>query len=151
MTLLLLLSWLWTSPVFAKNAWDPVSDVRPGSMESLARDLDSLDTSRRGFAIRELNRVARLSRKAEFGSLEDARTVDSLSNLDFLDNAVAPICIRHVSRDIEVTGCASLLARLETASARPVLVDARSRADSSRVKKRLGRAIAKLDRAAEEE
>jgi len=148
---LLLLSWLWTAPALAKNAWDPVSDVRPGSLESLARDLDSPDVSRRGFAIRELNRVARLSRKAEFGNLEDTRTSDALANLDFLDEAIAPICIRHVSRDIEVVRCANLLARLETAAARPVLVDARNRVDSNRVKKRISKAISTLDKAAEEQ
>jgi len=148
---LLLLSWLATAPAFAQNAWDPVSDVRPGSLEALARDLDSTDASRRGFAIRELNRVARLSRKAEFGNLEDGRTTDALANLDFLDEAIAPICMGHVSRDIEVRHCASLLARLETAAARPVLVEARKRTDSKRLHKHLSRAIATLDKAAQEQ
>ena len=147
----LLLSWALSTPAFAQNAWDPVSDVRPGSMEALARDLESTDVSRRGFAIRELNRVARLSRKSEFGSLEDARTVDALSNLDFLDEVIAPICIQHVSRDVELVRCGRLLARLETGAARTVLMDARARTESSRTKKRLSRSIAILDRAAEEQ
>lgn len=148
---LLLLSWLVTAPALAQNAWDPTSDLRPGSLEALARDLDSTDAARRSFAIRELNRVARLSRKHEFGPLESPSTTDALINLNFMDEVVVPICMRHVSRDVEVVRCAMFLAKLETVSARPVLAAARSRAERSRMKKRINKSIATLDKAAEEQ
>ncbi len=132
----------------AQNAWDPTSDPRPDTLELLVRDLEGADGSRRRYAIRELNRVARLSRKAEFGPLDDERTTDALSNLSFLDEAVAGVCIAHIAADIEVAGCARLLARLETMAARPVLSDALRRADSRRAQKALRSAIAVLESAA---
>lgn len=121
------------------------SDVRPGSLEALVADLGSSDAPRRRFAARELNRVAKLSRKAEFGSLERERTTDALANLEFLDTAAAPICIAHVAADIEVAECAKLLGLLETAKARPVVVDALARTDSRRERRALERTLAILD------
>ena len=149
MTPLFVSAWL-AMPAVAQNAWDPVSDVRPDSMEALVRDLESTDASRRTFAIRELNRVARMSRKAEFGSLDSPRTTDALSNLDFLDEVAVPVCVQHISRDIEVRRCSTLLVRLETVAARPVLQSALERTESGRLKKHLSKAVAALDSAAAE-
>ena len=61
-----------------------------------------------------------------------------------------PVCVQHISRDIEVRRCSTLLVRLETVAARPVLQSALERAESNRLKKHLSKAVAALDSAAAE-
>jgi hypothetical protein len=113
-------------------------------MEGLARDLRGADASRRRFAVRELNRIARLSRKHEFGSLESEATADALQKLRFLDDYVAGTCIDHLRADLEVRGCARMLGRLETVAARPVVAEARARTESRSEARLLDRTLSIL-------
>ena len=95
--------------------------------------------------MRELNRIARVSRKHEFGSLESEATMDALQKLKFLDDHVASVCIGHLRADVEVRGCARLLGRLETAAARSVVAEARARTERRGEARLLDRTLSILD------
>ena len=127
-----------------------MADPRPNSLEGLVRDLDGSDRSRRTFAIRELNRIARISRKHEFGPLTSEATVDALQNLEFLDAHAADVCIQHLHGDVEVRGCARLLGYLETAAGTPALQAARARTDRKATIRRIDRTLAILAAAKQE-
>ncbi len=142
-----LLLWMALSAPVAQDSWSPVSDPRPDSMEGLARDLRGADASRRRFAVRELNRIARVSRKHEFGSLDAESTMDALQKLKFLDDYVASICIEHLEADLEVRGCARLLGHLEAVAARPVVAAARARTERRNEARLLDRTLSILDAA----
>lgn len=135
----------------AQSVIAPVTDIRPGSLEELARDLQNTDASRRRFAIREINRVARVSRKHEFGPLTNDTTMDALQKLDFLDDHVVRICIRHLQADIEVRGCGKLVGHLETVAARPVVAAARARTSQRGEQRVLDRTLEILDAAIAEQ
>ena len=144
------LFWLALGVASAQDGGSRMSGPRPDSMEELVRDLEGADRSRRRFAIRELNRIARVSRKHEFGSLESEATLDALQRLEFLDEFAADVCIKNLSADVEVRGCARLLGHLETASARPVLSATLSRTENKGEARRLERTLEILELAAKE-
>ena len=127
-----------------------MADPRPDSLQGLVRDLRGSDRSRRTFAIRELNRIARVSRKHEFGPLTSEATVDALQNLEFLDDHAAEACIQLLSEDLEVGGCARLLGYLETAAGVPALQAARTRTERKADLRRIDRTLAILTAAQKE-
>ncbi|HCH66669.1 MAG: hypothetical protein CL927_13020 [Deltaproteobacteria bacterium] len=144
------LLWMFLGVAFAQDARSRMSDPRPDSMEALVKDLQGTDRSRRRFAIRELNRIARVSRKHEFGSLESDSTLDALQKLELLDDFAADVCIQNLAKDVEVRGCARLLGYLETATAEPVMAAALRRTESKGEARRLQRTLEILRVAAEE-
>lgn len=144
--------WVWLV-LGTASAQDPrgrMADPRPDSLEGLVRDLEGSDRSRRTFAIRELNRIARVSRKHEFGPLTSEATIDALQNLEFLDQYAADVCIEHLRLDVEVRGCARLLGYLETAASKPALQAARTRTERKATIRRIDRTLAILATANEE-
>mgnify|MGYP000197203101 CR=1 FL=1 len=134
----------------AQSVKAPVSDPYPGSLEELARDLRGNDASRRRFAIREMNRTARVARKHEFGPLDSDRTMDAIQKLEFLDDHAAPTCLKHLQIDLEVRGCARLLGHLETSGARRILSEARSRTTKKADIRAIDRTLRILEAAAHE-
>ncbi len=134
----------------AQTIKGPVSDPHPDSMEGLLRELRGTDRSRRRFAIREFNHIARVARKREFGPLERDSTMSALQQLAYLDDYVAEACIAHLRNDIEVRGCARLLGHLETTHAYRAVSEARSRADSRGTSRVLDRTLRILEQASKE-
>lgn len=145
-----LLVWLVFATAFAQDPRGRMADPRPDSLQGLVRDLQGSDRSRRTFAIRELNRIARVSRKHEFGPLTSEATVDALQNLEFLDDHAADACIKLLSEDLEVGGCARLLGYLETAAAAPALQAARAGTERKLELRRIDRTLAILAAAQQE-
>ena len=139
-----LLIWLVLGTASAQDPRGRMADPRPDSLEGLVRDLAGSDRSRRTFAIRELNRIARISRKHEFGPLTSEATIDALQNLEFLDQHAANVCIQHLRLDVEVRGCARLLGYLETAAGKTALQAARTRTDRKATIRRIDRTLAIL-------
>lgn len=135
----------WLGVHVAQSVIAPTSNRHPESLEELVRDLRGADASRRRFAIREMNRVARVARRHEFGSLDSDATMDALQQLKFLDDQAVGVCVAHLQQDVEVRGCGRLLGHLETVTAYRVVSEARSRTTSRGEQRVLDRTLSILE------
>jgi hypothetical protein len=114
------------------------------SIHGLSRDLLESDRSERIFAIRELNRVARSNLRQAEGKVGREQTDEALSTLAGLDDLAAPACIQALRFPELVSGCATLLGRLETQAARGPLEQALLTETRRRPRRAIEEAIEKI-------
>ena len=127
-----LTSHTWTFSAVTKNKY--------------VQDLTHSTAARRSYAGRVLvRRVKSARRAAARGPEDDLTRAGALQVLTDFDQQVAPTCIRHLAVT-EITGaCAEILRVLETRAALPALQAQLQVETRRRVKKRLKKAIERLE------